>query len=91
MELRQYFVTPETPKESKVYTITSNSGDEYKLQFTTDRSGVIADALLDFLDNENIEVVEIGLARVKGQNPLDLRSLSKKELLDAYGINDGLW
>ena len=53
---------------NEVYTITSNSGDEYKLQFTTDRSGVIADALLDFLDNENIEVVEIGLARVKGQN-----------------------
>ena len=53
---------------NEVYTITSDCGDEYKLQFTTDRSGVIADALLDFLANTGIEVVEIGLARVKGQN-----------------------
>ena len=34
---------------NEVYTITSDSGDEYKLQFTTDRSGVISDALLDLL------------------------------------------
>ena len=53
---------------NEVYTITSDSGDEYKLQFTTDRSGVIADALLNFLESKGIEVVEIGLARVKGQN-----------------------
>ena len=53
---------------NEVYTITSDNGDEYKLQFTTDRSGVIADALLDILARKGIEVVEIGLARVKGQN-----------------------
>ena len=53
---------------NEVYTITSDQGDEYKLQFTTDRSGVISDALLDFLADKDIEVVEIGLARVKGQN-----------------------
>ena len=29
---------------NEVYTITSDRGDEYKLQFTTDRSGVISDA-----------------------------------------------
>ena len=53
---------------NEVYTITSDSGDEYKLQFSTDRSGVIADVLLDYLSNNDIEVAEIGLARVKGQN-----------------------
>jgi hypothetical protein len=53
---------------TEVYTLYSESGDEYKLQFTTDRSGIIADDLLDQLNNQDIEVVEIGLARVKGQN-----------------------
>ena len=53
---------------NEVYTITSGSGDEYKLQFTTDRSGIIADALLDYLSSNDIEVAEIGLARVKGHN-----------------------
>ena len=53
---------------NEVYTITSDSGDEYKLQFTTDRSGVISDALLDLLASKGIEVMEVGLARVKGQN-----------------------
>ena len=51
-----------------VYTLRSESGDEYKLQFTTDRSGIIADNLLDQLNAQGIEVVEIGLARVKGEN-----------------------
>lgn len=62
---------------NEVYTITSESGDEYKLQFTTDRSGVIADALLDLLASKGIEVVEIGLARIKGQNVTSPRVLSQ--------------
>ena len=53
---------------TEVYSIYSESGDEYKLQFTTDRSGMIADDLIDQLNAQGIEVVEIGLARVKGQN-----------------------
>ena len=53
---------------TEVYTLRSESGDEYKLQFTTDRSGIIADNLLDQLNAQGIEVVEIGLARVKGEN-----------------------
>ena len=51
-----------------MYTITSDYGDEYKLQFTTDRSGIIADDLLDYLTSKGIIVVEIGLARVKGHH-----------------------
>ena len=39
---------------NEVYTITSDSGDEYKLQFTTDRSGVISDALLDLLASKGV-------------------------------------
>ena len=62
---------------NEVYTITSESGDEYKLQFTTDRSGVIADALLDLLASKGIEVVEIGLAHIKGQNVTSPRVLSQ--------------
>ena len=53
---------------TEVYTLHSESGDEYKLQFTTDRSGIISDNLLDQLNAQGIEVVEIGLARVKGEN-----------------------
>ena len=48
---------------NEVYTITSEKGDEYKLQFSTDRSGIIAENLLDLLNSNDIEVVEIGLAR----------------------------
>ena len=53
---------------TEVYSLYSEHGDEYKLQFTTDRSGIIADDILDQLNAKGIEVVEIGLARVKGQN-----------------------
>ena len=53
---------------TEVYSLRSEQGDEYKLQFTTDRSGIIADNLLDQLNAQGIEVVEIGLARVKGEN-----------------------
>ena len=53
---------------NEVYTITSDNGDEYKLQFTTDRSGIIADEILDYLCHEGVEVVEIGLGRSSGFN-----------------------
>ena len=53
---------------TEVYSLYSESGDEYKLQFTTDRSGIIADNLLDQLNDQGIEVVKLGLARVKGLN-----------------------
>ncbi|WP_028908706.1 hypothetical protein [Xylanibacter ruminicola] len=53
---------------TEVYTLCSESGDEYKLQFTTDRSGIIANDILDQLSAHGIEVAEVGLARVKGQN-----------------------
>lgn len=43
---------------TEIYSIFSESGDEYKLKFTTDRSGIIADALLDGLNSEGIEVAE---------------------------------
>ena len=53
---------------TEVYSLFSESGDEYKLQFTTDRSGIISNDLLDQLNALGIVVVEVGLARVKGQN-----------------------
>ena len=53
---------------TEVYSLRSEQGDEYKLQFTTDRSGIIADDILDQLNAHGIEVVEIGLARVKGKS-----------------------
>jgi hypothetical protein len=53
---------------NEVYVICSESGDEYKLQFTTERSGMIADEILDELQNSGIEVVEVGLGRNKGLN-----------------------
>ena len=53
---------------TEVYTLHSENGDEYKLQFTTDRSGIISNDILDQLNAQGIEVAEVGLARVKGQN-----------------------
>ena len=50
------------------YTILSEGGDEYRLQFTTERSNIIADHILDRLLQDGIEVVEIGLGRVSGTN-----------------------
>ena len=32
---------------TEVYSLHSEQGDEYKLQFTTERSGIIADDILD--------------------------------------------
>ena len=37
------------------YTIFSETGDEYRLQFTTDRSNIIADRILDLLLQDGIE------------------------------------
>ena len=54
----------------EVYVIQSDSGDEYKLEFTTERSGLIAAELLDRINSEGIEVVEIGLGRTRGVNPV---------------------
>ena len=51
---------------NEVYVIRIDEKNEYKLQFSTDRSGLIAPSLLDFINAQGIEVVEIGLARVKG-------------------------
>ena len=68
---------------TEVYTLHSESGDEYKLQFTTDRSGIIADDLLDQLNAQGIEVVEIGLARVKGENITSHKVLHQIEELIA--------
>ena len=64
---------------NEIYTITSDSGDEYKLQLSTDRSGIIADAILDYLNSNGIEVVEIGLGRVKGVNVTNHQVLSQIE------------
>ena len=38
---------------TEIYTLYSESGDEYKLQFTTDRSGIIADDILDQLNAQD--------------------------------------
>ena len=65
---------------NEIYTITSDSGDEYKLQFSSDRSGIIADAILDHLNNNGIEVVEIGLGRVKGLNVTNHQVLSNRRV-----------
>ena len=42
---------------TEIYTLYSESGDEYKLQFTTDRSGIIADDILDQLNAQGIELL----------------------------------
>ena len=34
---------------TEIYSFHSEQGDEYKLQFTTERSGIIADDILDQL------------------------------------------
>ena len=64
---------------NEIYTIRSEEGDEYKLQFTTDRSGVIADTILNSLESEGISVVEIGLERTKGLNFTSSRVLAQIE------------
>ena len=62
-----------------IYLIYSETGDEYKLQFTTDRSGVISNDILDKLNLQGIEVVEIGLGRSKGSNVTSPKVLAQIE------------
>ena len=64
---------------TEIYTICSENGDEYKLRFTTDRNGIIADALLDEMNSVGIEVAEIALARVKGVNVTSGKVLAQIE------------
>ena len=64
---------------NEVYTIRSKEGDEYKLQFTTNRSGVIANVILDRLESQGVFVVEIGLERTKGLNSTNHRVLAQIE------------
>ena len=61
------------------YTIFSETGDEYRLQFTTDRSNIIADRILDLLLQDGIEVVEVGLGRVGSTNVTSHRVLQQIE------------
>ena len=61
------------------YTIFSEAGDEYRLQFTTDRSNIIADRILDLLLQDGIEVVEVGLGRVGSTNVTSHRVLQQIE------------
>ena len=62
---------------TEAYTFISETGDEYKLQFTTERSGIIAGDIMDCLGSEGIEVAEIGLGRVMGGNVTDTKMLSQ--------------
>lgn len=64
---------------NEIFVIQSESGDEYKLQITTDRSGLIAAELLDQLNSEGIEIMEIGLGRSKGTLPTSPRVLAQIE------------
>jgi len=64
---------------NEVYTIRSEEGDEYKLQFTTDRSGIVANVLLDKIENHGLFIVEIGLGRTKGVNVTNHRVLAQIE------------
>lgn len=52
----------------EVYTICSETGDEYKLEFTSERIAAISEETLDKLRLQGIEVVDIGLGRSKGIN-----------------------
>ena len=64
---------------NEVYTIRSEGGDEYKLQFSTERSGVIADVILDSIERQGVIVVEIGLERSRGLNFTNHRVLAQIE------------
>ena len=64
---------------NEVYTIRSEKGDEYKLQFSTERSGVIANDILDWFEGQGVVVVEIGLERTKGLHFTSHRVLAEIE------------
>lgn len=60
---------------NEVYVISSEPGDEYKLQFTTDSSGIIAAPLLEELNNDGIEVIEVGSGVSKQTVLCDVQAL----------------
>ncbi|MBQ9678955.1 MAG: hypothetical protein IJV44_12560 [Prevotella sp.] len=64
---------------NEVYVIRIEDGSEYKLQFTSEGSGLIASDLLNSINAQGIEVVEIGLARVKGNTVTGTRVLAQIE------------
>ena len=64
---------------TETYTLYSENGDEYRLQFTTESSNIIADHILDRLEGDGIEVVEVGLGRVKGQGVTGHKVLAQIE------------
>ena len=64
---------------TEVYTFLSEAGDEYKLQFTTEHSGIITEDILSCLQNEGIEVAEVGLGRVRGVNVTSHKMLTQIE------------
>ena len=64
---------------TEIYTLYSENGDEYKLQFTTERINIIAEHILNRMRQDGIDVVEIGLGRVKGNNVTSHRVLKQIE------------
>ena len=62
-----------------VYVIRIEGGSEYKLQITSERSGIIASGILDYINAQGIKVVEIGLGRVKGDAVTSPRVLTQIE------------
>ena len=62
---------------NEVYTIRLGNGNEYKLQFSTEECGIIAPDILETIQKQGVEVVEIGLGRVKGDAVTSIRVLSK--------------
>jgi hypothetical protein len=64
---------------TEIYTLYSENGDEYKLQFTTERSNLISDNILNRMRQDGIDVVEIGLGRVRGNNVTSHRVLKQIE------------
>ena len=51
---------------NEVYTIRSEEGDEYKLQFSTERSGVIASDILTYLCTVKMKVLTIRVTFPRG-------------------------
>lgn len=68
---------------NEIYVIQAGSDNEYKIQFKTERSGLIAEDLLDRINAEGIEVVEIDLGRTKGTAPTNLLVLAQIEQITA--------
>lgn len=73
---------------NEIYTIRSEEGDVYKLQFSTEHSGVTANDILDNFERQGVVVVEIGLERSKGLNFTSHRVLAQIEQCIAEVILD---